>query len=402
MRRRQFFLGAAGTVAGVMAAKLAKAVTPCPPPVLQISGGASATTACEAASDGAKPAWLQGKSKFQWVSLQSPSAANVAPNPLPPGNSGVSSVTDAWCGAAFRKKGSWLLLHGGGHQDYAGNEIYGLSLEQDSPTWQRLRDPTPNDKITTNTYYYADGNPAAIHTYGRLVYDDQRDILMRFGNGQYPVGGVGPGVDGWAWGNANWLPAGTFQAHPSSGMTFYEGMGYTKDPATGDVYGVNAIVRYIWRHATQKFDAPIKMSADAGENSMTFDTKRGYVWSVQPKTPGAILRWDVKGSGGETVLPLKGSAAGDIKDSYMGIAYDPVADTIFIYRQSGTLYAVNPSTMEISVVPTNAGVSGAAVTPTATSGSNLGINNRFQYVPNLGGCVVLARWSAPTLFILTH
>jgi hypothetical protein len=397
MKRREFLASTAGAM---IAAKLARAAAPpCPPPTVQATGGGTASTTCPIPPPNANPKWLSGAAVNQWVALQSPSVANVAPNPSPPGNSGVGAVTDAWCGAALRKTGSYFILHGGGHADYAGNEIYGLSLEADSPVWQRVWGPTPNSQIVENSYYYADGNPAPIHTYGRLQYDDQRDVLMRFGNGQYPVGGVGPGVDGWQWGSSKWFPQGTFQFHPSTGQTFYEGMGYTKDPS-GNVYGVNSLVRYVWRHATQTFDTPpiSNRSTDCGQNSMAYDTTRGCCWSIQPTTPGKILRWDVSSSGmPETLMSLTGAAAADIQDAYMGLQYDPIADRLFIFRQSGTLYSVNPATLTVTpVVPVG------SVLPTATSGSGLGTNNKLQYVPNLGGLVLITQWVAPVLFIKTH
>jgi hypothetical protein len=329
------------------------------------------------------------------VQLPSPSTSNVAPNPLPPGATGVAAVTDAWCGAALRKSGSYLILHGGGHSDYAGNEIYALGLEADAPAWQRVWGPTPNSQITENSLVYADGNPAAIHTYGRLQFDDARDTLMRFGSGEYPVGGVGPGVYGWLWGAANWYPASTFQSHPNSGQTFYEEMGYTQD-AAGNVYGVNSWVRYVWHHATEQFTTPpLVTTVNLGWNSMAFDTVRNCCWSTT--TAGALGRWDVS-SNAQSILTLTGAAAPSIADEYMGIAYDPVVDRLFIYRQTGVLYSVNPATLAVGPVVT----SGPLPPDTSAAGTAQGVNNKFQYVPNLGGCVVLPRWSANAYFIKTH
>ena len=48
------------------------------------------------------------------------------PDPKPPGNAGA--ITGAWNGAALDTKRNRLLVTGGGHLDYAGNEIYAFDF----------------------------------------------------------------------------------------------------------------------------------------------------------------------------------------------------------------------------------------------------------------------------------
>jgi hypothetical protein len=85
---------------------------------------------------------LQGAAVNQWVALPSLSSSSVLPSPALPGS--VVNVTNAWCGATVRPTGSYYLLHGGGHADYSGNEIYALKLSDDSPQWSRVMGPTPS------------------------------------------------------------------------------------------------------------------------------------------------------------------------------------------------------------------------------------------------------------------
>lgn len=65
--------------------------------------------------------------------------------------------------------GTFLVLFGGGHLDYQGNEVYAYGpLESDAPTWSRLNDPT--DPAPVNQARDASGNPVSRHTYDTLVY----------------------------------------------------------------------------------------------------------------------------------------------------------------------------------------------------------------------------------------
>lgn len=53
---------------------------------------------------------------------------------------GPKNVMDAWGGGAYDTKRDALLVFGGGHGDYAGNEVYSYSLT--GSVWIRLSDPT--------------------------------------------------------------------------------------------------------------------------------------------------------------------------------------------------------------------------------------------------------------------
>ena len=68
-----------------------------------------------------------------------------SPNSVPGTYGGIT----AWSGAAFDSMNTRLLLNGGGHSDYGGNEIYAFDFDTD--TWSRLSDPEEYQYlITTN------------------------------------------------------------------------------------------------------------------------------------------------------------------------------------------------------------------------------------------------------------
>jgi hypothetical protein len=84
-------------------------------------------------------------------------------------------VIAAWCGGAFAYgfgKYGTLLVWGGGHQDYYGNEIYAFDVEQQR--WSRLSDPYRTPMFSGIGAYpegrYPDGSPVPPHSVDLLEY----------------------------------------------------------------------------------------------------------------------------------------------------------------------------------------------------------------------------------------
>jgi hypothetical protein len=81
------------------------------------------------------------------------------------GGSGCAGVTQAWGGAAFDEAGNRLLIDGGGHSDWAGNEVYELDL--DNGVMRRLNNPSypvRDGCVAGTNSTYADGRPVAAMT----------------------------------------------------------------------------------------------------------------------------------------------------------------------------------------------------------------------------------------------
>ena len=146
------------------------------------------------------------------------------------GNLGVSAVMDAWSGGVFDTRRNRLVVWGGGHASYAGNELYAFDVETER--WSRLTEPTAN--IQQNVARYSDGRPSSRHTYSDIQYDPQRDWLVSMNAvGVYnPVGSDYATVDVFDFSSGTWIPkarrpgvggdgAGSFSAYdPVSGRHF--------------------------------------------------------------------------------------------------------------------------------------------------------------------------------------
>jgi len=95
-------------------------------------------------------------SHLEDVDAQNDSTANPNyPGGAPwQGVEGVAAVINDWSGGAFDTKGNRLLVWGGGHAGYAGNEIYAFNI--DSLKWLRLTNRGNASKFlksSVNTHY---------------------------------------------------------------------------------------------------------------------------------------------------------------------------------------------------------------------------------------------------------
>ncbi len=109
-----------------------------------------------------------------------------------------AAVVGAWNGGAFDALRGEFRLHGGGHADYGGNEVYVFDFS--TLTWRRETDPQP---LTGPFMRDSDGDgkedacpmpasgPAATHTYQGFVYVPKIDRYWLFGTVGYCSQGMG-------------------------------------------------------------------------------------------------------------------------------------------------------------------------------------------------------------------
>lgn len=127
-----------------------------------------------------------------WVAYPSTQLQRVTPPgdsyPNILGASGVAAIVSAWCGGAYDPVGNRLLVWGGGHNDYYGNELY--AFYTDSLKWERLTNPTANPNSCNQVN--GDGTPIGRHTYSGLAFITHANRF--FGTGgcwDCPGGGCG-------------------------------------------------------------------------------------------------------------------------------------------------------------------------------------------------------------------
>lgn len=163
---------------------------------------ATATTKINVLSSGGIPAWYSAQPSGTWKNFtgatQVLSSSGVAWSPTwSPGGTNVASVMRAWSGGVLNTSGvyvagafvpgTWLIVWGGGHGDYAGNEVYAFGpLEAATPAWKRITDPTdppPIDVPRIGAY------PVSRHTYDTLVYLSDSNRMLALGAPGYANNG---------------------------------------------------------------------------------------------------------------------------------------------------------------------------------------------------------------------
>ena len=170
--------------------------------------GASSTASISLTTSGGSTqgSWQQAAN----TTLMSVCPANNFGGIVYPFASYCANVIDVWSGAAADTKRNRLIIWGGGHSDYSGNEIYALNVGTTPPTMTRLTNPSAWN-YSVSYEVNPDGTPTSRHTYNDLVYLPVQDALFSFSGG---------------------LPSGTGTNHTWI-FTFADNTWHAKDPVNG-------------------------------------------------------------------------------------------------------------------------------------------------------------------------
>jgi hypothetical protein len=298
------------------------------------------------------------------------------------GTSGCDGITSAWSGGAFDTKRNRLIIWGGGHNDYYGNEVYAVSL--DTQTIERLTDPgTP---ATSCIEAIAGGTQAnARHTYDGIEYVASVDKLFVFG-GSLACSSGNFGRDTWLFNFATkqWekkTPSGPLPHAIPGILTAYDsvtGLVFLYDDVNLFSYDANAN-RYTQLTTA---DQPIGYHMDATIDPVRrkfiivgYDNIRaaGRVWSIDIGAGSAYKLTEVVTSGG-------GSLMGN---SYPGVDYDPTSDRIVAWGENtpNVVYSLDLDTRQW----TSSTFSGGPVP------SGNGTHGRWRYSPTSNAFVLANR-----------
>ncbi len=102
---------------------------------------------------------------------------------VPPTPSGPDAIVRAWSSSAWDSNRGNLLLWGGGHANYAGNEMYVWSAVTGAWTRGSLSSVTIN-----NNYIIDSAAPQSAHTYDNNVFLPINDMFANFGGATYNSG----------------------------------------------------------------------------------------------------------------------------------------------------------------------------------------------------------------------
>ena len=361
------------------------------------------------------PAWLAGAARHQVVvvpgsNLSSPLYASVRATAY---HGSIGNIVDAWGGAFVRDAGSHYGIHGGGHQDYAGNEIYTIRLADDAPAWVRRWGPTPSGSFANNLSvpFYNDGNPASVHTYFRMFYEPAQDRVLRLGRATYASSPVQfPDSDAWLWSDAtetyntpapaspgHWhlAPIATLPIVATQSPSFY-----ARDYVSGDLFAVtDTALHRLPKNASAWVSGPAGVTFRGGPMVFSPSANR-LIGFNNSESPQAGRVWVVDFAAGTRAMALMSGNAGSIAamssagngSSFAGAAVDRSSGLIYYCSTGGAIHTLNPVTLEAQPVATT----GASI-PTPQYGPI----GRFQFVPELSGFALLPSWGTSVHFFRT-
>ncbi|MBW8886209.1 MAG: hypothetical protein JF616_00515 [Fibrobacteres bacterium] len=290
----------------------------------------------------------------QWVELPCTNKIrNVLPTPIPDGN-GPEKIIDAWNSGVYDTKRDRLLIWGGGHHDYQGNEIYAFDIA--AFTWERVTDPS--------------ATPVAVHTYDGIEYLPRYDKMFSQGGSVWPTGNATTTTYTFDMASLTWEKRantpldgmlGVVSAYnPTDGTVIWDGAGDSfgrlsiYDPAkdTWTIRGSDAFGNY---HQTASFDPKRNIFLRLGGGlSLYYDLSQ----------TGKVAAKAVNASGPATLAGV----------NYPGVDYDPVAEEFVAWHGGADVYSLNMDTKTWSSVAGTGSNPGTAVED--------GTFNRWRYVPS--------------------
>lgn len=243
-------------------------------------------------------------------------------------------VTEAWNSAVFDKARNRLIIWGGGHADYLGNELYALDLN--SLTVKRLTDPGLPVTTTGCSESIANGSqPNARHTYDGIAYLDHVDRMFVFGGSLAYCGFLGQGTWTFNFTTSTWEkrnPSGPIPRAVPGVVTAY-------DPNTRKVFLHDDADLYSYDFEADRYRRLASGNPIDYHMSGVIDpTRRKFVIVGR----GRVYVYDIGPRSWYTRKTLATSGSNPIVDGiYPGLAYDPVSDRIVAWNGGDIVYTLN-------------------------------------------------------------
>ena len=392
------------------------------------------------------PAWRRAMAAGVWGPIGSHTLSMIDPEDDPainadyPGTAvwrkysdsgtsgGQGAMISAWNGGCYDRDldAIWLPC-GGGHGDYGGNEVYSMSLRNDSPVWTMPLPPsgskpyidaegipagaTPlgnsyllDDGVGDITYgeksgHYADGRPRSSHTYNKHVFLPGVGPIIPYIGGSFR-GAQEPSLNG-IWqlvvGESKWYMRG---GNPENvGLSPGQG-GFAYHKETNAIYLVGSGTSRLAKLdlATWTWSTPGTASKLEG-GAQKLIAVPGESGRILQLSASGLRVWNV--ANGTFVLPpLLDTPTGIIDlDFYFGADWCEDLNCVVIWRglsgSSGELLTLTPTGALTD--PWQWGAITTSGTP--PDGSSRGTYGRFGYSPKLKGFWVINSTTTPVWFL---
>lgn len=267
-----------------------------------------------------------------------------------------------YSGGAFDTKRNRMILWGGGHNDYYGNEIYAFDLTNFA--WERVTEPSPPTTRDACVAVLADGNPNSRHTYYNLEYVPTIDKFWSSPAGSVSCGS-GSGTDDITWSFNFETKQWSDMAATGTAVIGWAPSESAYDSLTDKVYSVSRGGLYEYDVNTNHWQRLNSVDI-AGDRGVVVDTKRHLLVVVGN---AEVVVYDI---GNQDYTPQRWNTTGgefNVKYYRPGVNYDPVADRVVVWHD-GAVHALDMDTREWTQL---------AVAP--QSANTRGTYGRFRYSP---------------------
>lgn len=275
-----------------------------------------------------------------------------------------------WSGGVVDTARGRLIVWGGGHGDYKGNEVYAFDLQ--TLAWARLWGPTPDAQIPSGGTHeeYDDGNPGSRHTYSGLTYlPSPHDAMISMGGSLWQSGSYGVGVWRYDFGSDTWSRLADGPAEQSFGDPS------VFDPESGHVFrrGNSGMYEYDPETDTLTPRAPSDGGFWASNVSTDLDLATRTMVIIGD---GRVDLYRLDTDTYEMDVAIEGPGASELfGDGSPGVAYDSQQERTVVWGGGLDVYTFDVEALTFSQ-HVGAGDDPGAITP---SGGAFG---RFRYAPS--------------------
>lgn len=288
-----------------------------------------------------------------------------------------------------------MLIWGGGHDNYYGNEIYSLNLNANPVTLTRLNNPSPivTPGSATCPTTLSDGNPNARETQNNLAYIANLDLMFSF-NGGLACGNGYHYNDTWVLNPSNlqWTREDPVNGPitPATYGPYYANSGYNPSTQTVFTQWADTLFRYSYTTNTYTELSAAGYAHFPYASTGVIDPKRQLFIAMGAEyqsTAPHVYVIDLSGVGSYASVEWTSQVTGCdglASSHWPGMAYDYALDRIVGYpNQGNTVYIFDPDTKTCT---TQTYANGPQNTPDAVAQGTFG---RFQYFPGLDAFAIV-------------